>query len=158
MFSSTAALYDLAARANEQPLWEYLGGHVTKVATDMTISAVRNRSDIEGLVRTAKEHVDEGFRTLKIKVGAGGNDVTTLLEIRRVLGETVILRVDANQGWSRRGAVRIIAALEDAGVNLDMVEQPVHRDDLDGLAFVRAHVATPITADESVWTRRTFTK
>lgn len=148
------AIYDLAARASERSLHEYLGGAATQVATDMTLSAAVHDNEVDGLIHTAKEHIEEGFTTLKIKVGAGGDDLAALVKVRRALGRKVILRVDANQGWSPHEAVRIITALEDASVNLDMVEQPVHRDDLDGLAFVRAHVQTPLTADESVWTRR----
>jgi L-alanine-DL-glutamate epimerase-like enolase superfamily enzyme len=48
----------------------------------------------------------------------------------------------------------MITSLEDAGVGLEFVEQPVYRDDIDGLAFVTSHVQTPIVADESVWTCR----
>jgi L-alanine-DL-glutamate epimerase-like enolase superfamily enzyme len=50
--------------------------------------------------------------------------------------------------------VEIISAWEDAGLNIELVEQPVHRDDLDGLAHVSAHVSTPVLADESVWSCR----
>ena len=64
------------------------------------------------------------------------------------------LRVDANQAWTPPRAVEIISAWEDAGLEIELVEQPVHRDDLDGLAHVSAHVSTPVLADESVWSAR----
>jgi L-Ala-D/L-Glu epimerase len=148
------AMYDLAARVQQVPLFQYLGGRAPTVLTDMTLSAALTSSDLEELLRTAAEHVAAGFSTLKVKVGAGGDDVATLVEVRNAVGANVRLRVDANQGWTPEGAVLAITSLEDAGVDLEFVEQPVHRDDIEGLAFVTGHVATPIVADESVWTRR----
>ena len=50
--------------------------------------------------------------------------------------------------------MEVIRAWEDLGLAVQLIEQPVHRDDLDGLAFVTAHVDTPVLADESVWTAR----
>ena len=54
-------------------------------------------------------------------------------------------------GWDCFEAVRVITALEDAGVGVQLVEQPVGRRDLLGLAHVRRHVETPVMADESVF-------
>jgi L-alanine-DL-glutamate epimerase-like enolase superfamily enzyme len=148
------ALYDLAAQTAGLALHHYLGGSVNAVRTDMTLSAVIEASDIDILVRTATECVGAGFRTLKVKVGAGGDDLTALIELRRAVGCEVRLRIDANQGWSATQAVSIITALEDAHADLELVEQPVARDDLEGMAFVTERASTTIMADEAVWTRR----
>jgi L-alanine-DL-glutamate epimerase-like enolase superfamily enzyme len=148
------ALYDLAAREAGQPLYQYLGGTVDEVRTDMTLSTVSHRSDLDERLRSAAEFVDAGFRTLKIKVGGGGDDVETLIEIRRAVGPDVRLRADANQGWSPSQAVSIIRSLEDAHVGLELVEQPTPRADVEGLALVTSQVQTTIMADESVWTCR----
>jgi L-Ala-D/L-Glu epimerase len=148
------ALYDLAARLEGVPLFAYLGGHSPVVRTDMTLSAAVSSAEIDDLLVTAIEHVNTGFTTLKIKAGAGGDDNKMLVEVRNAVGVDVQLRVDANQGWTPEQAVNIISALEEADVGVEFVEQPVSRDDIDGLAFVTSHVRTPIMADESVWTRR----
>ena len=148
------ALYDLAAQAAGVPLFKYLGGSAAEVCTDMTLSAAVTTTEIDALLSTAVEHVNAGFSTLKIKVGAGSDDLRTLIEVRNALGVDVRLRVDANQGWSPQQALQIIGSLEDAGVGVELIEQPVGRDDIDGLAFVTARVQTPIMADEAVWTRR----
>ncbi len=148
------ALYDLAARAADEPLYEFLGGTACEVVTDMTLSAAIASSDVDVLIRSAVECADAGFRTLKVKVGLGGDDVRTLIEVRRAIGSEVRLRVDANQGWSPTQAVAIIKALEDARVDLELVEQPVSREDVEGLAFVTSEVGTMIMADEAVWTCR----
>jgi L-alanine-DL-glutamate epimerase-like enolase superfamily enzyme len=148
------ALYDVAARVQGVPLYRYLGGRANVVRTDMTLSAPLTSSDLDELVRTALEHVAAGFGTLKVKVGAGGDDLAALVEVRHAVGPHVRLRADANQGWSPEHAVRTITSIEDAGVELEFIEQPVYRDDIDGLAYVRGRVHTPVVADESVWTRR----
>ena len=148
------ALFDLASQGRDVPLFAYLGGHAPEVATDMTVSATTNGEGPETLLATVAEHVAQGFTTLKIKVGAGGDDAGTMLRVREAVGPAVTLRVDANQGWTPELAIRTIRRLEDEGVDVEFVEQPVHRDDLDGLAQVTAEVDTPILADESVWTRR----
>lgn len=148
------ALYDLAAQAQGLALFRYLGGRTSEVRTDLTLSAAISDADRGVLVRTALEYVNAGFDTLKIKVGAGGDDVRTLVDVRHAVGASTRLRADANQGWSPQQAVRLIGELEDRGVDIELLEQPVARDDIDGLAFVTRHVRTPILADESVWTRR----
>ena len=74
--------------------------------------------------------------------------------IREAVGPNVQLRVDANQGWEAKEAVRIIRAMEDRGLCLDLVEQPVPAMDTDGLEHVTRNVETPILADEAVFSPR----
>jgi L-alanine-DL-glutamate epimerase-like enolase superfamily enzyme len=152
------ALYDLAAQASGIPLYRYLGGKDGSVRTDMTLSAGLRGENEDALIATAIEHRDAGFGTLKVKVGAGGDDVLVLRRVRAEVGAGIGLRVDANQGWTAEQAVSVISAWEDAGLGIEMVEQPVARDDLDALEFVTRHVNTPILADEAVWTTRDLTE
>lgn len=148
------ALYDLAAQLDGVPLYRFLGGSRPTVRTDMTLSAGSTVEDTASLVSTALGYRDAGFNTLKVKVGSGGDDVRTLRELRKSLGNDVVLRVDANQGWNAKQAVGIIHAWEDSDLKIELVEQPVNMDDLDGLEYVTRNVGTPILADESVWTTR----
>ena len=143
------ALYDLAAQDAGKTLSAYLGGGEAPVRTDMTISA----GGVDELVRGAIEQCQNGFDVLKVKVGAAGqDDAEAVLAVRAAIGPDVVLRVDANQGWDDRQAVRIIRFWEDHGANLEFVEQPVAARCLDDLASVTNQVDTPIMADESVWT------
>jgi len=104
------------------------------------------------IAETAAARVEEGFRALKLKVGTdAATDVARVRAAREGAGPDVALRVDANTAWDCHDAVREIRALEDAGVGLELVEQPVGRRDLPGLAHVRRHVETPVMADESVF-------
>lgn len=144
------ALYDLRAQALGLPLYQLLGGGDPQLKTDITISV----NPIDTMIMDARRAVADGFDCLKIKLGGHTwrDDVQTVLTIERALGPHIALRLDANQGWSPKHAVQVIAALEQAGVALECVEQPVKADDLAGLKFVTDHVLTPVVADEAVFT------
>ena len=145
------ALHDLAARRLGIPLVRLLGGTTTTVPTDVTLSA----GDASALASAAKARVADGFTVLKVKVGTdAATDVARVRAIRDVVGPDVVLRLDANQGWTPRQAVRVISELEAAGLAIELVEQPVAGWDLDGLAWVSDRVSTPILADEAVFSPR----
>ncbi len=142
------AIYDLYAKNLGQPLYKVLGGRKSQFETDITISV----NPIDEMVSDSLKAVADGFHILKVKVGKEGlKDVARIEAIRRAVGPDVILRVDANQGWTPKDAVRIIRAMEDRGLEIDLVEQPVHAHDFAGMQFVTGQVATPILADESVF-------
>ncbi|MGW9629598.1 mandelate racemase/muconate lactonizing enzyme family protein [Agromyces sp. NPDC055520] len=144
------ALTDLAAQIAGCRVADLLGAapRAAQVQTDMTLSA----GSVDDLVARARGHIDDGFGCIKVKASAGEPVVPALAALRAELGPAVALRVDANQAWTPDDAIRIIRDAEDAGVGLELVEQPVAAGDLDGLAAVTAAVDTPILADESVWT------
>lgn len=102
----------------------------------------------------SEEHVIAGFGCLKIKASAAHDTVAGLRAVRAAVGPEITLRVDANQAWDAETAIRIIRAGEDAGLGVELVEQPVAAHDLDALAAVTDAVDTPIMADESVRTAR----
>ena len=143
------AVYDLYARSLHRPLYQILGGARQTLETDITISV----NPIDIMVQDSLAAVDRGFQILKIKVGKDGmKDVERISQIRQAAGPKISIRVDANQGWSPKEAVRIIARIEDLGLNPDLIEQPVPAHDLYGMQYVTAHSSTPILADESVFT------
>ncbi len=145
------ALHDLVANRLGIPLVRLLGGTSLRVPTDVTLSA----GEGEQLATAAADRASEGFSVLKIKVGVdAAADVARVGAVRAAVGPAVTLRLDANQGWTPRQAVRIISEMEAERLDVELVEQPVPAWDLDGLAWVRDRVATPILADESVFSPR----
>ncbi len=149
------ALHDLAARRLGIPLTRLLGGTRDRIPTDVSLSA----GDAADLGAAAKARVDEGFDVLKVKVGVRSPDgaradVARVRAVREAAGSDVRIRLDANQGWRPREAVQVIRALEDDGLDVELVEQPVAAADLEGLAWVSDRVDTPILADESVYDLR----
>lgn len=147
------ALYDLYAKIQGRPLFRILGEKhpeqiKTELETDLTISV----NDTDEMVRDSIRAVESGFRILKVKVGKGGpKDVERISAIRQAVGPDICIRVDANQGWTREEAVRTICALEDAELDIELVEQPISYHDFKGMKYVTEKVQTPILADESVF-------
>ncbi|AWE08065.1 dipeptide epimerase [Lysinibacillus sp. 2017] len=142
------ALYDLWAKKYNAPLYKLLGGYRQELTTDITISV----NDSDEMVKDSLEAVKRGFSILKVKVGKDPiGDVDRVLAIRKAVGQDIILRVDANQGWTPKEAVRIIGQLEDQNAQIELVEQPVHYSDIAGMQYVTNHTQTNILADESVF-------
>jgi o-succinylbenzoate synthase len=142
------ALHDLAARRRGVSLPQFLGTTRHRLRTDVTVAA----GDADALATAAAERAAEGFDVVKLKVGQdAATDVARVEAVRRAVGAGVRVRLDANQGWTPREAVRVIRDLEDAGARVELVEQPVAATDLSGLAWVTDRVDTPVMADESVF-------
>lgn len=142
------ALYDLYGQMLKAPLYKIWGGYRKEIITDITISV----NDPEQMAKDSLEAIALGYDTLKIKVGKDPSlDIERMKAIRNAVGYDVRLRIDANQGWKPKEAVRILRSMEDAGMNLELVEQPVIAHDIEGLKFVTDNVGIPVMADESVF-------
>ena len=142
------AVYDLFGQLYNAPLYKLLGGGDPVITTDITISV----DYIDKMVADSIAAVDRGFESLKIKVGKDiGVDIERVKAIYAAVEGRALLRVDANQGWTAKQAVFALQTLEDAGVRLELVEQPVKAPDLEGMKYVTERVHTPIMADESVF-------
>ncbi|GHJ44858.1 dipeptide epimerase [Catellatospora sp. TT07R-123] len=142
------ALHDLAARRLGIPLVRLLGGTALRVPTDVTLAA----GEAAALAETAKQRTAEGFGVIKVKVGTdAAGDLARVRAVCRAVDPGVKVRLDANQGWTPRDAVRIINRIAAEELPVELVEQPVARADLDGLAWVSARADLPIMADESVF-------
>ncbi|WP_026212087.1 mandelate racemase/muconate lactonizing enzyme family protein [Longispora albida] len=141
------ALHDLAARRLGVPLARLLGGTTLRVPTDVTLAA----GEPGGLAEAAAARVKEGFTVIKVKVGTdAAGDLARVRAVREAAPQATI-RLDANQGWTPREAVRVIGAIEDAGLGVELVEQPTPAHDIEGLAWVSERVSLPVMADESVF-------
>jgi len=147
------ALYDLAAKAAEMPLYQFLGGASAaeqperEFRTDLTIGW---QDTVEQTVAQAKEVLDAGFDAIKMKVGRSGlQDVAHVAAVREFAGPDVAIKVDSNQGWDYPTAVANINAM--APLNLQYSEQPLAVWDFANLARLRDKVNLPICADESVF-------
>lgn len=142
------ALYDLYGQLYQAPLYKLLGGYRKEIITDITISV----NSPEEMARDSIQAVKRGFETLKIKVGKDARtDLERMKAIRNAVGYDVKLRIDANQGWKPKEAVQALLKMEDAGLDIEFVEQPVEAHDIEGMKFVTDHVSIPVLADESVF-------
>ena len=110
--------------------------------TSYTIS-IGEPAEMAELARNAA-----AYPILKIKLGT--DDDESRLSAVRAARPDARLRVDANAAWTPEEAVRHVKALEPLG--LELIEQPVAKDDFEGMGFVQAHTSLPVVADESVQT------
>jgi len=142
------ALYDLYGKLYKTPLYKLLGGYRNELTTDITISV----NDPAEMAKDSLNAIGLGYKTLKIKVGTDSStDIKRLKAIRKIVGGGVSIRIDANQGWKPKEAVLTLRKIEDAGLDIEFVEQPVRAHDIEGLKFVTDNISIPVMADESVF-------
>jgi L-alanine-DL-glutamate epimerase-like enolase superfamily enzyme len=99
------ALYDLFGQLYGAPLYKLLGGGDNVITTDITISV----DYIDKMVADAREAVDGGFETLKVKVGKDpALDIERIKAIYAAVGDRALVRLDANQGWTPKQAVSVL--------------------------------------------------
>jgi len=142
------ALYDLFGQMFNAPLYKILGGYRKEITTDITISV----NEPDEMARDSIKAINLGYKTLKIKVGKNSKkDMERMKAIRKAVGYNIKLRIDANQGWKPKEAVYTLRKMEDAGLDIEFVEQPVAAHNLEGLKLVTDNVTIPVLADESVF-------
>src|SRR5215475_6906777 len=147
------ALWDIKARAAEQPLWKLLGGHRDRIATYASGSLRRGLTHDQAK-RAARILVEKGFVEMKTQMALPG-DPPPAEEIRRVrlvreaIGPDIRLMCDINQRWRPEQAIDIGSRVEDVG--LFWLEDVTAADDYPGLARVTAALKTPIAGGEYVW-------
>jgi o-succinylbenzoate synthase len=142
------ALYDLKAQREGVPLYRMLGGKRTQFETDITISL----GDVDAMVRETLDAILRGYRILKIKVGEDPErDIARIEAIAQAVEEHIVLRLDANQGWSVEETIHVMRVLEHRGIHPELLEQPIDASNSEGLRQIREQIATPLLADEAVF-------
>ena len=144
------AVWDLLARAVEQPLWELLGeGCRRRVLCYDTNCGWLGYSKGE-LIDRVKRSVGEGFRGIKIKIGSEdfGDDLRRLEAVREAVGGEVLVAVDVNSRWDLPIALARAPALADFDVA--WLEEPLHPFDVRGHAELAEAIDTPLLHGESI--------
>ncbi len=137
------AALEWCARACGVPVWRLLGLSPAPLPES---SFTVGLAELDVMRREARAAVARGHGVLKVKLGAGRDE--QIVEALREEAPGVALRVDANAAWSRARARRLLGVLEAAEVEL--VEQPLAAEDLEGHAELRRLSRVPIVADESL--------
>jgi len=142
------ALYDLYGQMLGAPVYKLLGASRKSITTDITISV----NPPEEMARDALVALERGYDTLKIKVGIDPTlDVARLAAVREAVGRDIRLRIDANQAWTPKQAVMLLNQMQEKGLDIELVEQPVPGRDFEGLRYVTERSYVPVMADESVF-------
>jgi L-alanine-DL-glutamate epimerase-like enolase superfamily enzyme len=139
------AVWDICGKLAGQPVYKLLGAYRDSFETDITIGM----GTPEEMAKKATKYVQDGFKTLKVKLGDGPEpDTQRMKAIREAIGYSIKVRTDANQGWTAAETVRALRMMEK--YQMQICEQPVPYWDVEGLKFSRDNSPTPIMADESV--------
>ncbi len=136
------ALHDLAATRLDVPLYRLLG---LDPARTVTSSFTIGLDDTPSMREKTREAVEAGYTVLKTKLGTD-RDAEIVRAVREEAPDARI-RVDANEAWSPREAVRMCGVLADHDV--EFCEQPVPAEHPEGLRYVYERAPLPIAADES---------
>jgi L-Ala-D/L-Glu epimerase len=140
------AVLDAAGKTWDLPVSEFLGPLRHQSVIYSAVIPLASEAKMQQLFLLVKLN---RMHFIKLKVGIP-EDLQVLAMAREALGPVVDLRVDANSAWSPSQAIDRINAM--APFRISAVEQPVAKEDFQGLKAVQAGIAVPIIADESVCT------
>jgi muconate cycloisomerase len=144
------ALLDVSGKALGVPVHQLLGGRQTDAMECIWgLASGDTGKDIEEAERVLAQQRHRGF---KIKVGSRAveYDIEHVSQIAKAIAGRGSLRIDANQAWDELTATRAIAALEAVGVSL--IEQPLPKTNLEGMARLAGRFDVAIMADEAIAT------
>ncbi|MFT4093708.1 MAG: dipeptide epimerase [Niabella sp.] len=132
------AAWDIFGKLSQKPLYQLWWGDVSKnPVTDYTIG-------IDSIEKMLQKVEEKPWPIYKIKVGTA-HDIEIVKAIREKTDAT--LRVDANAGWDLDTALQLIPRLKDLGV--EFVEQPLAKDNWEGMKILYNASPLPLYADES---------
>jgi len=139
------AIFDALAQHEKIPLWKLFGKKPKKLTTDITI-VIGSLKETEMQTR---HFFKQGFRAFKIKIGKDEDlDLKRVMAVHRIARHSKIY-LDANQGFDAKQTLNFLKQLKKLKISVDMIEQPVKREDRDGLKKVTREGGVAVCADES---------
>lgn len=162
------ACWDVVGKSLGKPVYELLGGSTAPEGTGaMNADAADRESETDREVEfafclgilppeesrvKAREALEAGFSVLKTKAGRDWRqDVERIEAMHDEVDGRLQFRLDPNQGWTPDQAVRVGAALEDAGIYLQYMEQPIRVNSHESLAALRRRLRQPIAPNEDTY-------
>ncbi len=154
------ALWDIAGKHYNKPIYELLGGSFRDRIKAYATGCYYRREDVGNykkglgeLKEEAKRHMDDGFSAMKCKIGLlhVEEDTERIAQIREAVGPEPLLMVDANHAYNYHTAKRIGKNLEE--YNIFFFEEPVLPEDLYGYKKLRESLNMAIAAGENEFTR-----
>jgi len=145
------ALWDVIAKAKDQPLFQLLGAKTDHIAAYATNGWVN--FDLSKLIAALEDTVARGFRVIKMKVGVDqgtrpDEDIRRVKAVRKALGEKIQIAVDANQCWTVEEALQFAHHIADE--NILWFEEPIPARDFFGYQRLVKQSPIPIAAGETL--------
>ncbi len=139
------ALWDIAAKDADKPLYELLGGRTGEVAAYATFP---HRKPTDELIEDGQWLADAGFDSMKITVGTGVQaDRERITSISTALPDQFGFAMDANTSYDYTGALRLARTASD--LEMEWFEEPISHTDIEGQAELNQRVDVPIAAYQS---------
>lgn len=139
------ALYDLMAQKAGVPLYMFLGGYKKRIITSVTIGLMSDEAALDRI----DAHLQNGIRSFKLKGGLDvERDIRLIGKVRKRIGKSISLNLDANQGYSLIEAAHFIRNTRQA--ELELIEQPTSPELTFQWHLLRQEGNVPIMADESL--------
>jgi D-galactarolactone cycloisomerase len=151
------ALWDLKGRHLGLPVHRLMGGPLRSRVQAYATGFYRKRdgNPLSYLVDEALQRADAGFSAIKLKLGFGiDEDIRLCREVRRAVGDTMAIMVDANHAYDATAAIRVGRQIED--LDIAWFEEPVPPEDLQGYRQVKSALRIPIAGGEAEFTRWGF--
>jgi len=151
------ALWDLKGRYLGLPVHQLMGGPLRSRVQAYATGFYRKRGGdaVSYLIDEAQQRADAGFAAIKLKLGFGiGEDIRLCQSIRRAVGETMTIMVDANHAYDATAAIRVGRQIEE--LDIAWFEEPVPPEDLQGYRQVKSALRIPIAGGEAEFTRWGF--
>ena len=139
------ALYDILGKYSNLPVYRMLGGYRESIETSITVGIL----PLNETIKKAQDYIVDGFHILKIKGGIDvDEDIDKILRLRKIVGDKITIRFDANQGYSLEDALKFVKSTEEA--KLQLLEQPLAVGLSVDLKKVTDERRVPVMADESL--------
>lgn len=150
------ALWDIAGKAAEQPIYQLLGGaYRTKITPYATGFYKTKNYTYKDAIEEAEKYVQQGFKAIKLAIGFGvKDDIEYIHKVREGLGNDLKIMADANCAYNTFTARRIL--LECADANLEFFEEPLAPDDLEGFKELKTLTGTYLATGENLFTKRNY--
>ncbi|MBL0742477.1 mandelate racemase/muconate lactonizing enzyme family protein [Chryseolinea lacunae] len=141
------ALYDVFTKFLDVPLVKFLGQKIKKLPTSNTIG-IKN---VEETLKEAEDYIKRGFRVLKVKLGRDlMEDVERIMKLREKFGPGIVIRIDANQGYTVEQTIQFYGRTYD--LDVELIEQPLPAKAISEMKSLPSEVRQKVAADESLIT------
>ena len=141
------ALYDLQGKSHNMSVSKLMGQNSDRPIPLIGWVGIANK---EQRLKETRSWLDEGYACIKYKISGDIGEFPELIaEVRKQFGYGFRIRIDANQGLTENIAKSLIGRIEKFEISL--LEQPIERDDIQGLASITQKSGIPIMADESAF-------
>jgi L-alanine-DL-glutamate epimerase-like enolase superfamily enzyme len=146
------ALFRAGLASRGEGEWAHWGARLRQIETDITVPFVPEGDEMERWLDWA---IGRAFRVYKVKVsGRVGDDLPFVQRVHRRLSAGppgFTIRLDGNQGYTPRSCLHMLDALERRRLAVELIEQPLRRDDYAGLRQLAGRANVPIILDETVF-------